>query len=106
MKKKKNQSPINDLYKLVVDYFKQETAQPFKDLFGWALFGLLGSLLIAIGFSFIVVGVIRLLQNETGSVFQGNFSWAPYLISIVGLLVLSFISFKFVQKKTTKKEKA
>jgi hypothetical protein len=45
------------------------------------------------GLFLLALGGLRVLQEETGTTFQGNWSWAPYLIVvavaalIIGLLV-------------------
>jgi hypothetical protein len=77
---------VAELWELVVAYFKQETTEPLKSLWRVIAFGIAGSLLIGVGVVFIAIGALRLLQAET-DVFQGNWTFVPYVIVITGLMV-------------------
>ncbi len=72
--------------RLVVDYVKQETLDPIKALGRFVLFGVVGSVALAIGLVILAIAFLRLLQGETGGTFDGNWSWAPYLICTVVVL--------------------
>ena len=61
-----------DAFQLVVDYVKQETLEPLKGLGRFVLFGVAGSVALAAGFVILAVGLLRLLQGETGTTFSGN----------------------------------
>ena len=74
---------------LVIDYVKQETLTPLKGLGRYMLFGVAGSVALAIGLVILSVAFLRLLQGETGSTFTGNWSWAPYLICTVVVLAVA-----------------
>ncbi len=80
---------INEVKDLLIAYFKQETIDPLKGLARWVGFGLAGALLIGTGICFLAVGGLRALQTETGSTFTGHWSWAPYGITVVGLLMIA-----------------
>ncbi len=73
---------IAELRELVVTYAKQETVDPLRRLGRFVAFGLAGAVLLGLGGVFLVVGVLRLLQEETGSAFDGNWSFVPYLITL------------------------
>ena len=78
----------DDAFQLTVEYLKQETVAPLKGLGRFLLWGLTGSLAIAIGLLLILVGLLRLLQEETGSALTGDWSWVPYFaVSALGLAV-------------------
>jgi len=47
--------------------------------------GLAGSSLSLIGGLFLIVGALRVLQEETGSALTGNLSWVPYVVVAVAL---------------------
>lgn len=83
---------ITELWELVLAYFKQETTEPLKALGKVIGFGVAGSLLIGAGTVFFAIGTLRLLQNEV-SAFDGNFTFAPYLIVIVLLIAVAAIVF-------------
>jgi hypothetical protein len=80
---------FDEVKDLVIAYFKQETVDPLKGLLRYVGFGLLGALLIGTGICFLAVGGLRALQTETGSTFTGHWSWAPYGITVFGLLVIA-----------------
>jgi hypothetical protein len=74
---------VKDLWQLVVAYFKQETIDPIKGLGRYVGFGLAGSLAVGLGGVMLVLGLLRLLQEETGDAFDGNWSFVPYVITLV-----------------------
>ncbi len=78
---------IGDLIDLVKAYAKQELVEPVRPLPRWLAFGIVGSLLLMIGGVSLTLALLRALQTETGTRFTGNLSWAPYLITLVALLV-------------------
>lgn len=72
-----------ELWDLVRAYARQETVEPLKGLGRFVAFGVAGSLLLGTGVILLVLGGLRALQTETGDAFDGNMSWAPYLIALV-----------------------
>jgi hypothetical protein len=68
----------DDAFKLTVDYLKQEALEPLKGLGRFLALGLAGSLAIAVGILLLLVGILRLLQTETGTALTGDWSWVPY----------------------------
>jgi hypothetical protein len=81
---------VLELRDLIVEYFKQETVVPLRQLGRYVTYGLLGALLLGIGAVLLGIGGLRALQIETGSTFTGNLSWVPYLIMVVVLLGVGF----------------
>jgi hypothetical protein len=77
-----------ELWDLVRAYAKQETVEPMKGLGRYAAFGVAGSLLLSIGLVLLLLGGLRALQTETGTTFDGSWSWAPYLIALAGAAVV------------------
>jgi hypothetical protein len=76
----------DDAFKLTIDYLKQEALDPLKGLGRFLLWGLLGSLAIAVGVLLLLVGVLRVLQAETGTALTGDWSWVPYFaVAVLGL---------------------
>jgi H+/Cl- antiporter ClcA len=71
-----------DATTLVRDYLIQETVDPLRTLGRYVVAGALGSLFVGIGVLMLLIGLLRLLQGETGA-FDGNLSWLPYLIVVV-----------------------
>lgn len=77
---------VGELWQLVLAYFKQETTEPLKRLGRVIGFGIAGSLMLGVGVVFIATGLLRLLQHEGPNTFDGNWTFAPYMIVIVALL--------------------
>lgn len=73
----------SELLDLVRAYAKQETVEPIKGLARFVAFGVAGSALLGIGTLLVSLSLLRALQTETGDAFDGNWSWAPYLITFV-----------------------
>ena len=78
---------VLELRDLIVAYVRQETLTPIKSLGRYILFGIAGAVLLGLGVVLLGVGVLRLLQTETGTTFRGDWSWAPYGIVFVVLLI-------------------
>jgi hypothetical protein len=85
---------VRELWELIVAYFKQETVVPLKQLGRYIAFGLLGALLLGFGVVLLAMSGLRALQEETGTTFTGNWSWAPYGILFVALLLGGAVTWK------------
>lgn len=88
-----------DLKELIVAYVKQETIEPIKGLGRFLAFGLLGSFLLSVGTLMLVLAGLRALQTETGTMFAGNFSWAPYFVVFVVALGMGGITLSRIGAK-------
>jgi hypothetical protein len=73
----------SELLDLVRAYAKQETIEPISGLARFVAFGVAGSALLGIGTLLVSLSLLRALQTETGETFDGNWSWAPYIITFV-----------------------
>ena len=91
-----------DVWELLVAYAKQETVEPLRGLQRWVAAGAGASLLIATGVSLLLLACLRALQTETGTTFTGNWSWAPYLITLVGAALVIGVSYWAVMYKKGK----
>jgi hypothetical protein len=81
----------DDAFQLTVDYLKQETVEPLRGLGRYLYMGILASFLVAIGLLMILIGILRLLQKETGTALTGNWSWVPYAVVVfLGIVVVAF----------------
>ena len=76
-----------ELRDLIVAYLKQETVVPLKQLGRYLAFGVAGSLLMGVGVILWSLGLLRLLQTQTGDTFAGDWSWVPYLIVFAALVI-------------------
>ena len=80
---------IGELWRLVLAYFRQETVEPVRNLGRFVFFGVAGSLVLGLGLVLLLLAALRALQTETGPHFQGHWSWLPYVIVLVGSLVVA-----------------
>jgi hypothetical protein len=95
-----------EVYDLLVAYARQETTEPLKGLGRYIGFGAAGSVLVALGSVLIVIGVLRVLQTETGTTFTGNWSWVPYLLTLVLTAGLIGLAIAAIRSASTPGEKA
>jgi hypothetical protein len=85
---------VVELKEMVVDYVMQETVVPLRNLGRYISFGIVGSFLLGLGVALLGVGLLRALQTETGSTFTGDWSWAPYGIVVVVMLLGGALTWK------------
>ncbi len=97
------QETIAELKELVVAYFKQEAIEPLAGLRRYIGFGLLGATLLGLGVLFLGMAGLRALQTETGSRFTGSWSWAPYAITVLGLLLGAAVTWKARTGRSTER---
>ena len=82
-----------ELFNVAKRYIVQETVLPLKRVAKVLGIGLLGALVFGLGAIIALVGVLRVLQTETGHAFDGDWSFAPYLLTaIVGALVVGLVA--------------
>ena len=80
----------DDAFQLTVDYLKQEIIEPLRGLGRFLYMGIAGSFFLAGGILLILIGVLRLLQTETGTALTGDWSWVPYAVVIfLGVVVIA-----------------
>ena len=85
----------DDAFQLTVDYLKQETVEPLKGLGRFLYMGIAGSFFMAFGILLILIGVLRLLQTETGTALTGDWSWVPYAVVVVlGIAVIGVAAWR------------
>ncbi len=96
---------VIELRDLVVSYVKQETIVPLKQLGRYVMFGVLGSFLLGLGVVLLGVGGLRALQTETGDTFAGDWSWAPYGITVVAMLVGGVLTWQARGARRDRKER-
>lgn len=72
-----------DLWDLLVAYARQETIDPLRNIGRYLAYGLGGMIVITLGVFMLGLSALRALQTQTGDVFTGFWSWAPYLIVAV-----------------------
>lgn len=81
-----------EVFGLVRDYAQQETVEPLKGLVRYLKWGLIGSLLVAIGVVELVVAILRAVQSEGGTVLDGRWSFVPYIVTLVVAAVVLLLA--------------
>ena len=76
---------FRELIDLIVTYARQQTLDPLKQLGRWVAFGVAGAVLVGLGFLMIGVGLLRAIEVEAGDHLTGDWSWAPYFVTVVFL---------------------
>jgi hypothetical protein len=83
-------SEVSELIDLLKRYLLQETVGPLKTMGRSLGFGAGAALMFGLGGVFALIGVLRVLQSETGTFFGGDWSWAPYgLTTVAGVIVIA-----------------
>lgn len=100
------QETVRELKDLVIAYAKQEATDPLKGLGRYVGYGLAGALLIGTGFSFLAIGLLRALEGNRGWLFHGNWSWVPYAIDVVGLVVIAALVWMARSKRAKKTKRS
>lgn len=97
---------ISQVIDLVKDYARQETLGPIKGAGRWLAAGAAGAVLIGTGCVLLVLGALRMVQNEFGKSFRGSWtSLLPYLFAFVAsLAVMGIAAWRISKKKTLQKE--
>jgi hypothetical protein len=91
-----------ELWELVREYVKQQLVEPVKGAGRFVGFGLAGGVLLGVGLVLLAVGLLRVLQTETSDTFDGNWSWAPYLIVlVVSAAVIGLLASRMGKRKGT-----
>ena len=85
----------DDAFQLTVDYLKQETVDPLRGLGRFLYMGIAGSFFLAFGILLVLIGVLRLLQTETGTALTGDFSWVPYaVVVLLGIVIIGVAAWR------------
>jgi hypothetical protein len=96
---------IGQVFELVKEYARQETLGPIKGAGRWLAAGAAGAVLLGTGCVLLVLGVLRMVQNEFGKSFRGSWvSMLPYLFAFVATVaVMGVAAWRISKKKTLQK---
>lgn len=94
---------MSDVVDVVKEYARQETLGPLSGAGRWLALGSIGAILLGVGSVFVLLGTLRLLQTET-TVFDGAWSFVPYLVVLVVAIGLAIVALSRVKKATLGKE--
>lgn len=94
---------LNDIWRLVVGYAKQETVSPLRGIANFARWGIIGMVCFTVGAGFATLAILRGLQEET-VLGEGNWTVVPYLISIIGCAIVLALAVRSVARTPWKKD--
>jgi hypothetical protein len=89
---------------LVKAYAEQETIGPIKGAGRWIGLGLAGAMVLGIGLSLVLLGLLRLLQTEWPRSASGDLSWVAYAIVLVVCVGLIALIVSRINKESLNKE--
>ena len=102
---RKGSTNIGEVVGLVKEYARQETIGPLRGAGRWLAFGMVGAVLLGAGAFLVVLGLLRLLQNEFAPTFAGRWmSLLPYLIAFVVCVVIIGITASRIGKSSLHEE--
>jgi hypothetical protein len=95
---------IGEVVEFVKTYARQETLGPLKGAGRWLALGTAAAVLLGLGLTLLVLGLLRLLQTEWERSATGRLSWLSYLIVLAAVVGLLGITVSRINKKSLNKE--
>lgn len=95
---------LGEVIDYVKAYAKQETVGPLKGAGRWLGFGAAGAVVLGLGLSIMLLGLLRLLQTEWSRSAEGRLSWLSYLIVLIVCLALLAFTLMRINKTFLNKE--
>ena len=95
---------IADLIELLKTYVRQETLGPLRGAGRWLALGTAAALVLGLGLTLLMLGLLRLLQTEWDDVATGSWSWVPYLIVLVVVIGILALTVSRISKKSLNEE--
>ena len=95
---------IPELIEFVRSYVKQETVEPLRGVGRWIAFGAAGALCLGLGLVIVLLGVLRLVEEEWPRTASGSWSWVAYLITVLVAIALLVVTLLRIKKTTLNKE--
>ena len=80
---------VRDIATMLVEYVKQETLEPIKGLARFVAVGLAAMVVTGTGIVLLLLGGLRLLQDEAGSAFDGHLKFLPYVFALIVCAVVA-----------------
>ena len=84
-----------EIVDLVVAYARQETIEPLRGAGRWILWGVVSMAFVSVGMVLVALGLLRLVQDVSSEVFDGAWSFVPYVFGTVfAVLVVAVALFQ------------
>jgi H+/Cl- antiporter ClcA len=88
-----------ELVGLLKAYVLQETVGPLKKAARTLAVGSASAVLGGLAAVMFLIGLLRLLQGETGTVFSGQWNWVPYVLTALAAFFILGIAGGIVLRK-------
>jgi hypothetical protein len=95
---------IAELIDFVKTYARQETLGPLRGAGRWLALGTAAAVVLGVGLTLLMLGLLRLLQTEWERSATGRLSWLSYLIVLVVVVGLLVLTISRISKKSLNKE--
>ena len=95
---------IPELIEFVRSYVKQEAVDPLRGVGRWIAYGAAGALCLGLGLVIVLIGVLRLVEEEWPRTASGSWSWVAYLITLLVAVALLVVTLLRIKKTTLNKE--
>lgn len=93
---------VGEVIEAVKTYAKQETVEPLKRAGKYVGYGAAGGLMMGLGVSLLLLGLLRFVQSEWSRSAEGRLSWLAYLITLGGVAVFGGLSVWFANRQIKK----
>jgi hypothetical protein len=103
-RKKLDDTSIPELIAFVRQYAKQETIDPLRGVGRWIAYGAAGAFCLGLGLVIVLIGVLRLVEEEWDRASSGSLSWLAYLITLIVAVALLALTLLRIKKSTLNKE--
>ncbi len=90
---------LGDLRRTLETYVRQQLVEPLQGAGRRLAFGLVGGLLVGLGGILLTLALLRALQTETGEALDGNWSFVPYLVTLLVVSIASGGTLSLVRRK-------
>ena len=87
-----------ELFDLVVAYARQETIEPLRGVGKWIVRGLVSMFLVSLGVVLVSLGLLRAVQDLSGSTFDGAWSFVPYVFGVMFSVVIVAVAITQIRK--------
>ena len=84
---RETKAELTDLVGLIKTYAVQETVGPLKQIGRTLAFGSAAAIMFATAAILSLIALLRALQGETGTVFAGEWTWVPYVLTMIAALL-------------------
>ena len=98
---KPSEAQLGEVIQLVKDYARQETLGPLKGWGRYLGFGVMGALVLGLGLSVVLLGLLRLLQTETHAFDGPNTSILAYACTLMACFVIIGLALWQIKRRTS-----